>query len=152
MAPVAGASFAQAFANGVVPAAPLPKSRSALAMNSAPAAGSVPLQARMTLAHPMAEKPVAAKPALVKPVMAKPVAAVDEDAPVSAASQLVQVGAFSIKANAAKVAQKVGGKLVSAGNLWRVRMGPYSGRGEAESALAKAKSAGYSDARIQHAD
>jgi rare lipoprotein A len=34
----------------------------------------------------------------------------------------------------------------------RVRLGPFDTPGEAEAALAKARVAGYSDARIQRAD
>lgn len=60
----------------------------------------------------------------------------------------VQVGAFSAKARAQKVAQASGGSLYQAGNLWRVRSGPYKDRGEAEAALAKARASGYADARI----
>ena len=64
----------------------------------------------------------------------------------------VQVGAFSNQANAKAVASKVGGSVSAAGKLWRVRMGPYATAAQAKAALAKARSAGYSDARIQHAD
>ena len=64
----------------------------------------------------------------------------------------VQVGAFSNQANATAAASKVGGSVSAAGKLWRVRMGPYATAAQAKAALAKAKSAGYSDARIQHAD
>lgn len=65
---------------------------------------------------------------------------------------VVQVGAFSNEANAKAAAAKVGGSVSSAGKLWRVRMGPYPAEAQAKAALAKARSAGYSDARIQHAD
>jgi cell division protein FtsN len=65
---------------------------------------------------------------------------------------VVQVGAFSSKANAEASAAKVGGHVSPAGRLWRVRMGPYAAPREAAAALAKAKGAGYSDARIQRDD
>ncbi len=65
---------------------------------------------------------------------------------------VVQVGAFANKANAEATAAKVGGTVSQVGRLWRVRMGPYAGQAEAAAALAKAKGAGYSDARIQRAD
>ena len=64
----------------------------------------------------------------------------------------VQVGAFSSKANADAAAKKAGGSVVQAGNVWRVRTGPFATETDARAALAKAKSAGYSDARIQRAD
>lgn len=65
---------------------------------------------------------------------------------------LVQVGAFASKANADNAAKKSGGTAVQAGNLWRVRVGPIASEADAKAALAKAKGAGYSDARIQRAD
>lgn len=65
---------------------------------------------------------------------------------------VVQVGAFSSKANADAAAKKSGGKAVQGGSVWRVRMGPYASEADAKAALAKARAAGYSDARIQRAD
>ena len=65
---------------------------------------------------------------------------------------LVQVGAFSNRENAQSAAAKIGGSVSAAGKLWRVRMGPFGAEAEAKAALAKAKAAGYSDARIQRAD
>ena len=64
----------------------------------------------------------------------------------------VQVGAFSSRANAQIAAKQTGGSVSPAGKFWRVRMGPFSSDAEAKNALAKAKAAGYSDARIQRAD
>ncbi|HWU02508.1 MAG TPA: SPOR domain-containing protein [Novosphingobium sp.] len=64
----------------------------------------------------------------------------------------VQLGAFGQKAHAETIAQKAGGQVSPAGKLWRVRLGPFASRVQAEAALAKAKAAGYSDARIQHAE
>jgi rare lipoprotein A len=64
----------------------------------------------------------------------------------------VQVGAFSSRDNAQAAASKVGGALSAAGKLWRVRMGPFASEAQAKAALAKARAAGYSDARIQRAD
>ena len=72
--------------------------------------------------------------------------------PARGGSAVVQVGAFSSKANAEATAAKVGGSVSPAGRLLRVRIGPFATRGEAAAALAKAKGAGYSDARIQRAD
>ena len=65
---------------------------------------------------------------------------------------VVQVGAFSNRDNAQSAAVKVGGSVSAAGKLWRVRMGPFASEAEAKAALAKAKAAGYSDARIQRTD
>lgn len=68
----------------------------------------------------------------------------------TAGSYFVQVGAFSTESRAAAAAKSVGGGHVSkAGNLWRVRMGPFAGDAEARSAQATAKAKGFRDALIQ---
>lgn len=67
-------------------------------------------------------------------------------------SLVVQIGAFSSETKSNDIARKLGGGVAPAGKLFRVRMGPFSSRGQAEAALAKAKAAGYSDARIQTAN
>ena len=72
---------------------------------------------------------------------------------VSARGQYtVQIGAFASRANAQAAASKIGGSVSPAGKLWRVRMGPFASEAAGKAALAKAKAAGYSDARIQRAD
>ena len=65
---------------------------------------------------------------------------------------VVQVGAFATEARGKEVAQAVGGQMARAGSLTRVRMGPFATQAEAAAALAKARAAGYSEARIQRAD
>ena len=113
---------------------------------------------------PPAPTPVKGKPVkLVKP-LPKPVAAplpkpapapAPTPAPAAAATHgryAVQVGAFSNRANAQAAASKIGGSVSPAGKFWRVRMGPFASEAESKAALAKAKAAGYSDARIQRAD
>jgi rare lipoprotein A len=67
-------------------------------------------------------------------------------------SFVVQIGAFSTQERANATAAKVGGRIAPAGRLFRVRMGPFATQAQANAALAKARAAGYSDARIQHAD
>jgi rare lipoprotein A len=112
---------------------------------------------------PTPKAPVVAQtsaPAKSKPPAAKtPVAAEGEPAvkpaPVVSTRSghyFVQVGAFSSKANADGSARKVGGTSSQSGKLWRVRTGPFASEADAKAALAKAKGAGYSDARIQRAD
>ena len=109
---------------------------------AAPAPGSARLPG--PVAKPSEQMPAAA-------VAPKP--ARTPSAPVSRrGGNLVQVGAFSSKATAEATAAKVGGSVSPAGRLWRVRMGPFAAQSEAAAALAKARSAGYSDARIQRAD
>jgi rare lipoprotein A len=98
---------------------------------------------------PVAKAP-AAKPApqpVAKP-QPKP-----EPKPAPAASHgsyLVQVGAFSTRANAEKAAREVGGSVTPAGKFFRVGIAAGS-QDDAKAALGKAKRAGYADARIQRA-
>lgn len=90
------------------------------------------------------------QPAVVS-VAPKPVAPPAEamkPAP-SSGSNFVQVGAYSSRDRAERVAQSVGGSVSSAGKVWRVRIAA-SGKAEAEAALAKVRRAGYADARVQH--
>lgn len=106
----------------------------------APAASSAPVAA-----PPQAK--VASKP----PVPAKPKQAQSRPAPDASGRFVVQVGAFANQANAARVAKALGTEAAASGKLWRVRLGPFAGKAEADAALAKARAAGYSDARIQRA-
>lgn len=69
-------------------------------------------------------------------------------APASDDGFVVQAGTFSVKANAQKVADALGGYIAPAGKMYRVRTGPFTNRGQAEAALAKVRAAGYSDARV----
>ncbi len=93
------------------------------------------------------------KPAVLVAATPKP-APTPAPAPATAATGkfFVQIGAFSSKANAEAAAKKSGGVAIQSGKFWRVRTGPYSSETDAKGALAKAKSAGYTDARIQRAD
>jgi rare lipoprotein A len=65
---------------------------------------------------------------------------------------VVQVGAYASKANADAAVKRTGGTAVQSGKLWQVRIGPFASEAEAQAALAKARRAGYSDARIQRAN
>ena len=121
---------------------------------AAPAAGTLPGLATVGVAQKLPAAAAAARPPRASVAVPKP-AAVPPAAlprPPARGGSVVQVGAFSSKANAEATAAKVGGSVSPAGRLWRVRMGPYAAKGEAAAALAKAKGAGYSDARIQRAD
>lgn len=130
---------------------------------AAPAPGSTPLPTPVVAAalakppkpaaHPVAVTPaVAPKPATVPPSSREAVAPAKAPAVPVRGGSIVQVGAFSSKANAEASAAKVSGHVSPTGRLWRVRMGPYATPAEAAAALAKARAAGYSDARIQRAD
>lgn len=72
--------------------------------------------------------------------------------PAASDALVVQIAAFSTRQRADAAAAKLGASVVPAGRLWRMRLGPFTARAEAEAALAKARAAGYSDARIQRAD
>ncbi len=99
-------------------------------------------------------KPEPKPEAPANPKPAPAAAARPEPAPVRAETHTsgttrfyVQIGAFAQRANADAAARKAGGTLVRVGTLWRVRSGPFSTGTEADSALAKARSAGYAGAR-----
>lgn len=65
---------------------------------------------------------------------------------------VVQLGAFSVRANAEKLARDVQGSITTSGSLAIVRVGPFATRGQAEEALAKLRARGYSDALIRTLD
>ena len=130
---------------GIVRPAPMPT----------PEPGVTP--APVPVAAPVKVKPGKVKPAPKPkpvPVPAPSPAPVPAPAPKPAVHGkfAVQTGAFSTRANADAAARQVSGSVSLAGKLWRVRMGPFGSEAEAKAALAKAKAAGYSDARIQRAD
>ncbi|MEO5598593.1 MAG: SPOR domain-containing protein [Novosphingobium sp.] len=118
------------------PAPPVPAPAPTAAPKSIPVAVTTPAKA------PPAKVAAMPAPARAIPLPAKP----------QSGSLMVQVGAFSTEDRGKSAAAKVGGKVSQSGKFHRVRIGPFATRGQAEAALAKAKSAGYSDARIQRAD
>ncbi|GGN55003.1 hypothetical protein GCM10011349_31220 [Novosphingobium indicum] len=92
-------------------------------------------------------------PAAPKPEAPKPATTEAATTPPSAKGTLVvQVAAFGVEANAKKAAKQLDGNISHSGKYWRVQLGPFANRAQAAPALEKAKSAGYSDARIQSAD
>jgi len=78
---------------------------------------------------------------------ATPAQQASNTAPV-AGQFLVQAAAFSIKSNAENAANSIDGFVQRSGKYYRVRMGPFVSRGQADAALAKARAAGYKDARV----
>jgi rare lipoprotein A len=60
----------------------------------------------------------------------------------------VQVAAFSNPARATTLAQKIGGKVIRAKSIYRVKMGPYANAEEAKSAISTASASGFPGARI----
>lgn len=67
---------------------------------------------------------------------------------VPAKGLFVQVGAYSSRERAESVAKSLAGSATQSGKVWRVRTGPHKDRGQADAALAKARGAGYADARV----
>lgn len=65
---------------------------------------------------------------------------------------IVQVGAYSSPARAAAVARPLKASVVPAGKIWRVRITGLGSEAAANAALANARAAGYTDARVQRAD
>ena len=121
-----------------------------------PTATSMPEPTPPPAPTPVKGKPVKPLPKPVTAPLPKPAPApAPTPAPAAAATHgryAVQVGAFSNRTNAQAAASKIGGSVSPAGKFWRVRMGPFASEAESKAALAKAKAAGYSDARIQRAD
>jgi rare lipoprotein A len=68
----------------------------------------------------------------------------------SSAAYFIQVAAFSNAGSAKSLAGKVGGQVVSAGSINRVRTGPYTDEATARAALGRIHAKGYRDARITH--
>ncbi len=68
--------------------------------------------------------------------------------PATGAGYFVQIGAFSSQARAEALAGQAGAQVIPAGAIWRVRMGPYASRRDAEAARQDLRSKGYRDARI----
>jgi rare lipoprotein A len=83
---------------------------------------------------------------------AEPVSTAASVAQLPQSAFLVQAGAFSVRQRADAVATSVGGRVEAVDRIYRVRMGPFSSRSEAEAALARARAAGYSEARILRAE
>ena len=65
---------------------------------------------------------------------------------------VVQLGAFSVRDNAERLAEKVDGFITPSGSLSLVRVGPFASREKAAQALAKLRGEGYRDALIQTAE
>ena len=141
------------------PASPVPPAGAAMA----PLAPAKPIQAPP--AKPAPSKPEVPQPPVAKPTQ-KPAVPKPDDAvrpapkpvpapaakPAHAGAYVVQVGAFSSAGNAARAARQVGGSVSPSGKLHRVRIGGFASPANARAALAKARAAGYTDARIQRAD
>jgi rare lipoprotein A len=140
-----------------VPKAPAPSVDSMLA---GAGAGYAAPAADLADAKPPAPVAPRARTAPRRPVVAaRPAAEIVAEAPAAATGEairsgmlVVQAGAFSVRGNAEAVASRLGARLNGDGKVWRVRVGPFASRDQAEAALAKVHAAGYSQARIQRAE
>lgn len=97
-------------------------------------------------APPPPQPPIAPPPPELVPPRAP------ERAPYASGDLVVQIAAFSTSERAQRAATPLGATVSKPGQYWYVRLGPFATMQEAEAALEKARAAGYSDARIQHAE
>ena len=116
-------------------------------------AKALPVPANAPAAAATADAPPPTASATAKPgddriVKAPAAAPAPKSAPAVAGTHFVQVAAFSSEARANATAKSVGGVVSRAGNLWRVRMGPYATTAEAQAAIGKARAKGFRDAVI----
>ncbi len=61
---------------------------------------------------------------------------------------VIQAATFASKANSQRAAENLQGFVSQTGNYYRVKLGPFINREQADAALAKVRAAGYSDARV----
>jgi rare lipoprotein A len=129
-------------------ASPVPKPTPKATPRAVPKPAATPKAAPTAAATPEAV-PKATPKAAATP---KPAASPRPEAPSGPGRYTIRVGTYANKANADAAAKKTGGSAVQSGKLWIVRTGPFASETQAKAALAKAKSAGYSDATIQRAN
>lgn len=157
-APKAGAPSATAASEPVpTPVAKMPAkpaSTAKLAQASSPASAPKEPATPVATARPTpAPSPAPSPTPPSAPVRASVPVASPKPSPTTTAPAdrwVVQVAAMSSDSRAQAVARQVGGKVARAGKFWRVQMGPFAGKAEADAALAKARAAGYADARVLH--
>ncbi len=78
-----------------------------------------------------------------------PTAGEESRAPVvTGGSWFVQLGSFAERARAEALAKRTGATVQASGNRYRVRVGPFGSREEAEGPLGQMKSKGYPQATI----
>ena len=93
---------------------------------------------------PAPKKAVAEKPAPAPAPTPKPPAAT----PTVKGRYQVQVATFSTRDRAARVARAMDGHVQPAGRYFRVRLGPFQARADANRARDAAAKRGYADARV----
>ncbi|SEQ69441.1 rare lipoprotein A [Sphingobium sp. YR768] len=73
-------------------------------------------------------------------------------APAKAGGYVVQVGAYSSQSRADALAKSLGGRVESAGGVWRVRLGPYATKQAAQAGVRTAAGKGFENATIMAND
>ena len=128
---------------------PVPKAAAALAAATAPiaSANAKPGDDRFIVEGPGTVMPASKPTPPAKP--ATGVAATAKPAAAASGKYVVQVGAFSTEARANAAAKSVGGHVTKAGQLWRVRIGPFASDADARGGLATARAKGFRDAVVQ---
>ncbi|MDT8757904.1 SPOR domain-containing protein [Sphingomonas psychrotolerans] len=102
---------------------------------------------RKHLGAPVAAAPAPAEHPATRPAP-PPRAAAPRPAPAARGNFWVQVAALSNARNAQALAQRLSGSVKQGGGLYRVQLGPYATRAQADAARAGAARAGYGDARV----
>ncbi len=120
-----------------------------------PTAKATPAPVAAPLPKVAAEKPKAPAAPAPAPVArpassSRPTPAPVFAPPAKAERTIVQVAAMSTQARAQAAAKEVGGTVARSGKYWRVQIGPFAEPAAADAALAKARAAGYADARVLH--
>ena len=115
----------------------------------------LPDQMVLTTPPPRRMPPVTRRPAVPRPVPAPDAGARYTPPPETAnaargARFMVQVAAFSTRERAQIAARQVGGRIVVAGSVFRVQLGPFPDTISAKRARDEAARHGYGDARVIH--
>ncbi len=114
---------------------PAPRMRAGASFDTAPAPPAAPARSSATPAAPRTKAP--APPA--NPAMTK-------------GGYVVQVGAFSSRANADALAKRIGAQVHGGEGLWRVRFGPYPTRQAAQAGVRAAAAQGLANMPIMAND
>lgn len=128
---------------------PLPADAAALAAGRPVVRADVPAPVLAALRRklpPATTGPVTARAASAPAMPSRP--AGGQPSRAAAGRYLVQVAALSSAERARAVAQRLGGRVVTAGHLHRIQLGPFADSAGAERARGLAAKAGFGDARV----
>jgi rare lipoprotein A len=104
---------------------------------------------RSSTAH---KPPSASNPTLKTPKASAPPPPPASAPRAAAGGYSVQVAAFASRDRAQALARRIGGDAVQAGDVWRVRLGPYATQDAARAGVRQAASKGFENARIMAND